>query len=128
VGELIALQFPLRGDADADWTVGVVRWLSISEDDDFQAGAQILAEDGTPVMVYSETITDTITRIPRPAVAIPRVGPELGNTLIAPRGMFARGNVIRVDARDGTWLVEAEELSESTATFDRFSYRVVESD
>ncbi len=126
VGELVGLQFPLRGDTGRDWSIGVVRWLNVASDDEVQAGVQALSEAAVPVLVHSEGFTDTITRIPRPALAVPAPGPQPGNTLITARGMFARGNMLRVSGPDRSWLVEALALSEGTAAFDRFTYRIVE--
>ena len=126
VGELVGMQFPLRGDGEFDWAIGVVRWLSIDGDQEYQAGVQTLGEFATPVTAFSENVTDTIIRIPRPTLALPSIGTELGNTLITPRGLFSRGDMLRVQADNHSWLVEALALSESTSTYDRFTYRVVE--
>jgi hypothetical protein len=46
--------------------------------------------------------------------------------LITPRGMFASGNRLRINTRTETCLVEAIAASESTATFDRFTYRIID--
>ncbi len=128
VGELVGLQFPLRGDADDEWSLGVVRWLNVGQDEDHQAGIQVLAESATPVMCYSEGVSETITRIPRPALAVPCLDGRHGSTLITPRGLFTRGNTVRVITDDGSSLVQALALSESTAAFDRFSYRILDAD
>jgi len=128
VGELVAMQFPLRGDADDEWSVGVVRWLTVDGDEDHQAGVQMIAESATPVMCYSEAVTDTITRIPRPALAIPDLDGAQGSTLLTPRGLFTRGTTLRVLTERGAVLVQAVGLSESTAAFDRFSYRILDAD
>ncbi|MFT5445833.1 MAG: hypothetical protein ACI9DC_000994 [Gammaproteobacteria bacterium] len=126
VGELVGMQFPLRGDGEFDWAIGVVRWLSIDGDQEYQAGVQTLGELATPVTAFSENVTDTITRIPRPTLALPSMGTEPGNTLIAPRGLFTRGDMLRIQTDNHSWLVEALALSEGTSTYDRFTYRIVE--
>ncbi|MFT5173431.1 MAG: hypothetical protein ACI8W7_001608 [Gammaproteobacteria bacterium] len=126
VGELIGMQFPMRGDDEHDWSIGVVRWLNIDDEQEYQIGVQSLGEVATPVTAFSENVTDTITRIPRPTLALPAMGNEPANTLIAPRGLFARGDMLRVQADNHSWLVEALALSESTSTYDRFTYRIVE--
>ena len=128
VGELIGMQFPMRGDSERDWSIGVVRWLHIGDEHEYQAGVQTLGDVATPVTAFSENITDTITRIPRPTLALPTMGNEPGNTLITPRGLFARGDMLRVQADNRSWLVEALALSEGTSTYDRFTYRIVEGD
>jgi hypothetical protein len=126
VGELIGMQFPLRGDAEDEWSLGVVRWLNIGSDEEYQAGVQLLGEAVTPAMAYFESVTDTITRIPRPTLALPGLGTDPSYTLITPRGMFASGNRLRINTRTETCLVEAIAASESTATFDRFTYRIID--
>lgn len=126
VGDLVGMQFPLRGDTGDEWTLGAVRWLSMEGENAVHAGVQTLGEQVTPVMAYSENVTDTITRIPRPALALPTLDAHPASTLVTPRGMFARGNRLRVQAGRRSWLVEATALSESTSTYDRFTFRVLE--
>jgi hypothetical protein len=57
---------------------------------------------------------------------MPELGADPSYTLITPRGMFVRGTRLRINSRTETWLVEAIASSESTATFDRFTYRIVD--
>ena len=122
----MSMQFPSRGDAEDEWTLGVVRWMSIEGDSEYQAGIQTLGDDVTTVMTYSESITDTITRIPRPALALPAVDDNPASSLITPHGMFAKGNTLRVKSGNRSWLVQATALSESTSTYDRFTFRVID--
>jgi len=126
VGELVGMQFPLRGDGERDWSPGVVRWLTMGGEEECRAGVQSLGEQAMPAMVYSETVTETITRIPRPALVLPELSESADSTLLAPRGMFSPGSRLRVTAGDRSWLIEAVALAESTATFDRFRYRILE--
>jgi hypothetical protein len=126
VGELVALQFPLRGDADDDWTIGVVRWLTINADNEMQAGIQILGETATPVLAQSESVTSTITRIPRPALAIPAVDDDPASTIITPRGMFAKDRALRLVSGNRSWTIRAEVLSESTFAFDQFTFSLAQ--
>jgi len=95
-------------------------------EEECRAGVQSLGEQAMPAMVYSETVTETITRIPRPALVLSELSESADSTLLAPRGMFSPGSRLRVTAGDRSWLIEAVALAESTATFDRFRYRILE--
>lgn len=128
VGDLVGLQFPLRGDDEDDWSLGVIRWISVDEENRHQAGIQMLAERCSPVTVQAESGTGSMTRIPRPALALPSVGTDASSTLITPGGMFNAGDQMRVEAGTRQWLLEATAINESTGTYDRFSYRVLEGD
>lgn len=122
VGELVSLQFPLRGDAEDEWSVGVVRWMNISDSDEYQAGVQVICDVATPVLAHAESVTETITRIPRPSIAVPAVNADPASTIIAPRGMFTKGALLRIVSGNRTWLIRAQALSESTFAFDRFTF------
>ena len=128
VGDLVGLQFPLRGDDEDDWSLGVVRWISVSAEDRHQAGIQMLAEHCSPVTVQAESGTGSVKRIPRPALALPAVSTDASSTLITPGGMFNAGDQMRVEAGTREWLLEATAITESTGTYDRLTYRVLEGD
>ena len=125
-GELIGLNFPQRGDGEFDWIIGVVRWVNISTDNKQQMGIQVISASALPINVFAENVTDTITRIPRPALAIPFLDAERGTTIISPRGIFAKGSQLRIAGETHISLIEAKSLLESTSTLDRFSFKVLE--
>jgi|GEM_PF-3493576 len=125
-GELVGLNFPQRGDDGFSWTIGVVRWVNIGSDNRQQMGIQVLDTSASPITLIVENVTDTITRIPRPALALPQLDATRGSTIISPRGIFAKGSQLRVGGDSRIALIEAHTLSESTSSFDRFNYKVME--
>ncbi len=126
VGELVGLNFPQRGDGEYDWTIGVVRWVNIDSDDKQQMGIQVFSTSAMPISLIVENITDTITRIPRPALAVPTLDAERGTTIISPRGIFSKGSQLRVGGETHISLIEANNLSDSTSSLDRFSFKILE--
>lgn len=125
-GELVGLNFPQRGDGNFDWAIGVVRWVNIGSENQQQIGIQILNSSAMPITLIVENVTDTITRIPRPALAIPQLDTDRGSTVISPRGIFAKGSQLRVGGETRISLIEANSLNESTSSFDRFNFKVLE--
>ena len=90
VGELIGVQFPLKGQSGTNWTIGVVRWLSIANAGEYQAGVQVLATSAEPVTITIPTGDSTPEIAPRAALAIPNLASSKAATLIVPPGFFAR--------------------------------------
>lgn len=126
VGDLVGLQFPLRGDAEDEWTIAVVRWIHINEDDDYQAGVQILSPTAVPLTVHLESLDETSSRVPSPALALPCIDDRPSSTLMVPRGQFAQGTLLRAVGGGRTVLLRLAARSEATGSFERFAYERVE--
>ena len=122
VGEIIGIQFPLRGQSGTNWSVGTVRWLSIGNSGDYHAGVQILAKSATAVSV--ETMVEGGEPRMTPALAVPTLPAEKGGALITPSGVFNPGSPVTVMGPSGRMSLVPDSLIESTAAFDRFSYRI----
>ena len=122
VGELIGIQFPLRGQSGTNWSIGTVRWLSIGNGGDYHAGVQILAKSATPISV--ETVVEGGEPRMSPALAVPTLAVDKGGALITPSGVYRPGAPVKVVGPTGPMTLMPDSLIESTAAFDRFSYRV----
>ena len=103
-----------------------MRWVNIDSDNKQQMGIQVISASAVPISLIVENITDTITRIPRPALAVPVLDAERGTTIISPRGIFAKGSQLRVGGETHISLVEANNLSDSTSSLDRFTFKILE--
>ena len=126
VGDLAGLRFPLRGDAQDDWTLTVVRWIHIEPNGRHQIGLQLLSEQVVAVMAYTENPQDTITQVPRPALALPRISSQAGASLIFSRGLLAVGDQLRMVDGDDSHRLALTARIEGTGAFERFSYRLEE--
>ena len=122
VGELLAIQFPLRGQSGTDWSIGTVRWLSIGNGGDYHAGVQILAKSATAVSI--EASTDGGEPRTSGAIAVPGIPSDKAGALITPTGFYAPQKPLVVNTPGGPLRVVPESLIESTTAYDRFSYRI----
>ena len=126
VGELSGLRFPLRGDAEDDWTLAVVRSLRVHQEGPQQVGLQVLAERVAPLMAYSETMGETANSIGRPALAIPSISSDPSATVVMSRGTFKSGDEVRLVEGGTTCRIQLGTRTEGTDAFERFSYELID--
>ncbi|RKZ36123.1 MAG: hypothetical protein DRQ37_04825 [Gammaproteobacteria bacterium] len=119
VGEIIGLQVGSGGD----WSVGVVRWLSIANAGEYQAGVQLIANGAEAVGVHASADNGGGERV-RSALALPSLTGEKGSTLLAPCGIFRTDTTLTVETKVRPLEIRAGSLIESTGVYDRFSYRL----
>ena len=127
VGELIGVQIPVKGQADTDWIIGVVRWLSIDNAGEYQAGVQILAQSAEPAAISIRDDQSALDAEPRAALAVPKLAASKTATLIVPPGFFARNVPLLVQTSSASVEIKAEALIESTNTYERISYSILDS-
>lgn len=120
VGELIGVLFGEQSLPDS-WSVGVVRWLNIADVGEYHAGVQILSGKAQAVSVNVED-SDSAARA---ALALPKISADKGNTLITPKGFYAKGSTLLIDTEAKTLRVRAGALVETSDVYDRFNYEVV---
>jgi hypothetical protein len=126
VGDLVGLQFPLRGDAPDEWSIAVVRWIHVTGNREHHGGLQILSPTAVPVMVFREELDDTVTRNPTPALALPGIRADTASGLVLSRGLFAPGMRLRTVDGNRSWLLQLGTRSETTGSFERFAYSILE--
>jgi hypothetical protein len=103
----------------ARWIVGVVRWMSTSEDGALDFGLQFLAPGAIPVWLQP-----TITAMPqaRPGLLLQGAG-DADDVLLSPPDTFSEMREFEVNrVGDGTSCVRAMSLIERTGRFELFAF------
>ncbi len=117
VGELIGIQIPAAGHGERDWLVGAVRWLSIAQAGEYQAGVQLLARSAEPI-----ALLDPERPAPIPALALPRLEASPEVTLVTPPGVYREGASLTL-LRDGARIeISARRLVERAKGYERFGF------
>lgn len=115
VGEIVGIRMLGR----PRWIVGVVRWMSTSEDGALEFGLQFLAPGAIPVWLQP-----TITAMPqaRPGLLLQGAGDAEDMLLSAP-DTFSEMREFEVNREgDGTSCVRAMSLIERTGRFEMFAF------
>ncbi len=117
VGELVGVQSPAAAAGAADWTLGVVRWLTTGAEGNHQLGIQFFNTNASPAAV--EVGGDATRRLPAFLIA-EGYGEEQSWQLIAPRGLFDEQVTLTVHTTIRALDVRSTTLIESTIAYDRF--------
>jgi hypothetical protein len=115
VGEIVGIRMLGR----PRWIVGVVRWMSTSEDGALDFGLQFLAPGAIPVWLQP-----TITAMPqaRPGLLLQGAG-DADDVLLSPPDTFSEMREFEVNrVGDGTSCVRAMSLIERTGRFELFAF------
>jgi hypothetical protein len=116
VGEVMGIQFPKDAADPERWALGVVRWLSIANEGEYQAGVEIFAPEAWPAVIRGDLGA-------RPALIIPNAGTPGAGSLVTHCGVYARDRVLDVEAPGEQLRVRAVSLLDTTPGFERFSYQ-----
>ena len=123
VGELAGVQFI---DQDTHgWAVGVLRWLSINDSDDYRAGVQLLGQGAAPATLEDDAGGQDGERL---ALVLTGGGSDHGSTILLPSGSYRRGGLLGVRTCRGTMQIRMQSLIESAPTFERIGFQVVDRD
>ena len=123
VGELIGIQFPLRGESGTRWRIGVVRWLSIEGSGEYQVGVQIFGRSAEAVEVSVDGGASSVNVAA--AVAVPALVADGRPSMIAPVGVISPDLIVTAHTSRTQVQLKPESLIERTANFERFSYSVL---
>jgi len=94
-----------------------VRWLSIAQAGEYQAGVQLLARSAEPI-----ALLDPERPAPIPALALPRLEASPEVTLITPPGVY-REEASLILLRDGARIeISARRLVERAKGYERFGF------
>ena len=123
VGELVCLKLNTE-NSQKNWVLGVLRWFMVRKQNNYKAGIQTLS---------SHTQVITIKALSGgPAMCVIRRGfltndPKTGSnvTVITSGGLYAPQRELEIVHRDKTFRVTVENLLESSANFEQFSYKMI---
>ncbi len=124
VGGTIGIQFPSKVDQGGPWALGAVRWLSIADSGEYQAGVQLLSPRATPVAVRAASVVGQGASL-RAGLALPDLEGGSGSSLISPRGTYRKGGTLIVETDEQVLRVRMESLEETTGSYDRFAFALL---
>jgi hypothetical protein len=114
VGEVVGIKFVGR----TRWTVGVVRWLTLLEEEGMEFGVQFIAPAARSVTIQQ---TANATGAQKLGLLIPEFDPmESGDSLLAPPLTFGDLREFEVEDKGELSLVRATQLLERTQRFELF--------
>ncbi len=114
VGEVVGIKFVGR----TRWTVGVVRWLTLLEEEGMEFGVQFIAPAARSVTLQQ---TANATGAQKLGLLIPEFDPmESGDSLLTPPLTFGDLREFEVEDQGELSLVRATQLLERTQRFELF--------
>jgi cyclic-di-GMP-binding protein len=123
VGEIVGL----KSNADNpqnNWELGVLRWLMIRQQNNYKAGIQILSTHAQIITIKALSGGPAISVIRRGFLTDdPKTGRNV--TVITSSGLYAPQRELEIVHREKTHRVVVENLLESSANFEQFSYKLI---
>jgi hypothetical protein len=121
VGDLIAVR-PLTDTHDANWVIGVVRWIRHSGPEELEMGVQNIANRSRPAAARMRQEGGKLTEFQR-IIGLPEVKePPQPQSLLAPPLLFGVGSTLLVQFDHTEHRLMLTGLLESTGSFSKFSF------
>lgn len=121
VGDLVGLQ-SCANNAQNSWVLGVLRWLMVRQQNNYKAGIQTLSSHAHPITIKALSGSPVICEVRRAfATDDPNTGAKV--TVITNGGLYAPQRELEIVYKDKVLHVTAENLLESSISFEQFSYR-----
>jgi len=125
VGEVVAFRTESQRAAD-EWSVGTVRWLRITPQDDLDLGIRALADDALAVAVRGIRGAGKGGEYFR-ALLIPRLDPaQYPTTLITPAAIYDVDSVVLINTGDNLLYALLTRLMDATNSYSLFQFQVVQ--
>jgi cyclic-di-GMP-binding protein len=112
VGEVAGIKLPGK----PRWAIGVVRWVTVFEDGGMEFGLQYLASMARAVLVKAWGASSA----PGLLLANDEAPPK---TLLTTPKVFQPQRALELEDGDEAWLVQAEEVVETTRRFEIFTVK-----
>lgn len=128
VGDLITLRElgSSESAASSTWRIGAIRWLRCNDDRDVELGIELIADDGLPVGTRALEGVGRGTDYFR-GLIIPKRHPKGGQTTILTLpSVYDVGTVLLVNTSNELLKVRLLHLVESTSSFARYDFRLLE--
>lgn len=121
VGDLIGIR-PLTDTHDANWVIGVVRWIRHSGADELEMGVQNLASRSRPAAARVRQETGQLTEYQR-VIGLPETKEQAQpQSLLAPPMLFSVGTTLLVQFDHAEHSLMLTGLRESTGSFAQFTF------
>lgn len=128
VGDLVTLRELGPGESTelTTWRIGATRWLRCNDDRDVELGIELLANDALPIGTRALEGVGRGTDYFR-GLIIPRRHPRAGHTTILTLpAVYDVGTVLLLNTGDDLLKVRLLHLVESTSSFARYEFRLLE--
>ncbi len=121
VGDLIAVR-PLTDTHDANWVIGVVRWIRHSGPEELEMGVQTIASRSRPAAARARQNDGKLTEFQR-IIGLPEIkDPPQPQSLLAPPLLFSVGTTLLVQFDHTEHRLMLTGLLESTGSFSKFTF------
>lgn len=125
VGEVIVF----RTDGQrmlGEWSIGTVRWLRITPQNDLDLGVRALADDALAVAVRGIRGAGKGGEYFR-ALLIPRLDPaQYPTTLITPAGVYDVDSIVLINTGDNLFYAHLTRLMDATNSYSLFQFQIVQ--
>ena len=117
VGDIVAI----KNNKTLMWELGVLRWASVNELNQLDAGIELISPSATAITVKSEK-----TAAEGEGLMLPELGAlKQPASVIVPCGVYSQGEVLELVHHESLTKVLITKLVERTATFERFQYSLI---
>jgi|GEM_PF-1075471 len=123
VGELVALK-AINSSPDAEWGIGMIRWIRIQQQDSVHAGIKLLSEDAIAVATKGLKGIGAGSEYYR-SLLLPKLNPrEHPTTLITPAAVYDIDSLIVINLEDTLIYARITRLVQSTKSFSQFQFEI----
>jgi len=123
VGELVAYK-PIDTTEQADWAVGLIRWLRIQQENAVHIGIKSLSEDALAVATKGVKGVGAGSEYFR-CLLLPKLDPlEHPTTLLVPAAIYDVGSVLAMGLKDKLIYVRLTRLVQATKSFSQFQFEI----
>ncbi len=121
VGDLIGIR-PLTDTHDANWVIGVVRWIRHGNADELEMGIQNIASRSRPAAARVQLANGKLTEYQR-IIGLPESKePAQSQSLLAPPMLFSVGTMLLVQFEHAEHRLMLSRQLESTGSFAQFTF------
>jgi hypothetical protein len=125
VGEVIAFKSEHAPNPD-DWSIGVVRWLRTTTQEQLELGIGLLADDTLPVATRGVKGVGKDSEYFR-SLLIPRMDPtQYPTTLITPAAVYDLDSVVLVNTGSDVFYAQLTKIMNATNSFALFQFKIVD--
>ncbi len=122
VGELIGSRTTDR----ATWSVGVISWMKIINDNGISLGIKFISEDAAPIAVKAIHGIGTGSEYYR-ALLIPNLDPTINpTTLLTPAAVYDIGSILMLTMDDRVLFAQLTRQLISTNAFSQYQFKLIE--
>lgn len=126
VGEVVAFRTDDSQRAAGEWSIGTVRWLRITPQDNLDLGIRALADDALAVAVRGIRGAGKGGEYFR-ALLIPRLDPtQYPTTLITPAAIYDVDSIVLINTGDNLLYAHLTRLMDATNSYSLFQFQLVQ--